>query len=279
MKRSASLRLVTGDAAEAEAAYRRALAIVPESPDALIGLAAALADGGNAGRGGAHARARDRGAAALRGVAHGVRQLPVPAGARARGDRAYQRATSLEPDNPGAFNNLGGAYLYVGDFDQAAEAFSRSLAIEPRRASYSNTGTGLYYRGRFGEAAEMFRKAIEARARRPPPVGQPRRRAAVRRPARRRPRRPTPAHWNWPRGSSRSTRSMASTRRRRRTMRLGSGTGTGPGSASRTPWPTGKATMKCTTTWGWPSWGSGDQAGAVGPRAARARTGLSRSRS
>ncbi len=41
-----SLRLVTGDVEEAEAAYRRALGVVPESPDALIGLASALADGG-----------------------------------------------------------------------------------------------------------------------------------------------------------------------------------------------------------------------------------------
>ena len=49
----------------------------------------------------------------------------------------------------------------MGDFEKSADAFARSLALEPRRASYSNTGTVKYYLGRFGEAAEMFRKAIE----------------------------------------------------------------------------------------------------------------------
>ena len=73
----------------------------------------------------------------------------------------WQRATVLEPDNPSAFNNLGAAYLFTGDFEKAADAFSRSLAIEPTRSGYSNTGTGLYYNGRFSDAAEMFRKATE----------------------------------------------------------------------------------------------------------------------
>ena len=55
-----SLRLVTGKVAEAELAYRRALEIVPESPDALIGLAAALAEGGKPGRPSARSSARSR---------------------------------------------------------------------------------------------------------------------------------------------------------------------------------------------------------------------------
>jgi Flp pilus assembly protein TadD len=74
---------------------------------------------------------------------------------------AFERATLLAPENPSAFNNLGGAYLQMGDFDKAASAFARSLALEPRRSSYSNAGTVHYYRGRHREAAEMFSKAIE----------------------------------------------------------------------------------------------------------------------
>jgi TolB-like protein/class 3 adenylate cyclase/tetratricopeptide (TPR) repeat protein len=155
------LRLVTGDADQAEAAYRRALAIVPESPDALIGLATALAD-------------RNEVAEAERAFERAIAVQPrYPVShmeygnflfqqGRARDATApYQRAVSLDPGNPGAFNNLGVAYLYAGDFDKALDAFSRSLAIEPRRSSYSNAGTVLYYRGRYREAAEMFRKAIE----------------------------------------------------------------------------------------------------------------------
>ena len=39
------LRLATGDAAGAEASYRHALALVPQSSDVLLGLAESLADG------------------------------------------------------------------------------------------------------------------------------------------------------------------------------------------------------------------------------------------
>ncbi|HWN06010.1 MAG TPA: tetratricopeptide repeat protein [Steroidobacteraceae bacterium] len=156
-----SLQLVTGNAAESEAAYRRALAVVPESPDALIGLAAALADGGKP-------------VEAERTFERAIAMQPRYAASHVeygsflfRQGRAldaiapWQRATVLEPDNPSAFNNLGVAYLYAGSFEQAAEAFSRSLAIEPTRSGYSNTGMGFYYHGQFGQAAEMFRKATE----------------------------------------------------------------------------------------------------------------------
>lgn len=155
------LRLETGNPAEAETAYRHALAIVPESPDVLIGLAAALAaEGKTAEAESAHRRA----------ITAQPRYLPAhmtygnflflqgrPSDALA----PYERATILAPDNPNAFNNLGSAYLYTGDFDRAAEAFSHSLAIEPRRAGYSNMGLVHYYRGRHDEAAAMFRKAVE----------------------------------------------------------------------------------------------------------------------
>jgi len=158
------LRLVTGDVEDAEAAFRRALAIVPESPDALIGLAAALADGGDLA---GSRRTLERAIAAQPRYAASHAQygeLLVQQGQVREAIAPFQRATLLEPDNAGAFNNLGAVYLYAGEFDEAAEAFSRSLAIEPRHSSYSNTGTGLYYRGRFREAAEMFRKASELAA-------------------------------------------------------------------------------------------------------------------
>jgi adenylate cyclase len=156
-----SLRLVTGDVADSEAAYRRALAIVPESPDALIGLAAALADGGNtneAERTLARAIASQPRYAASH-TEHGILLLRL--GRPRDAIVPFQHAADLEPDNAGAYNNLGVANLNSGDFVRAAEAFSRSLAIEPRFSSYSNTGVGYYYSGRFDEAAQMFRKATE----------------------------------------------------------------------------------------------------------------------
>jgi adenylate cyclase len=154
-----SLQLVTGKAAEAEAAYRRALAIVPESPDALIGLAEAQASDGKPAEA-EQTLVRAIAAQPRYAASHMEYGSLLFRQGRARDAIApFQRAALLEPDNAGAFNNLGAAYLYAGEFDQAAEAFSRSLALEPRRSTYSNIGTGLYYRGKFNEAAAMFRKA------------------------------------------------------------------------------------------------------------------------
>ena len=156
-----NLRLATGDAAEAETAYRQALAITPQSADVLIGLASALAAGGKIDEAqSVHQRAI---AAQPRYAAtHGAYgNFLFLQGRASDAVEAYERATILAPDNPNVFNNLGSAYLHLGNFDQAAKAFAQSLAIEPRRASYSNLGTVQYYQGQHGESAEMFRKAIE----------------------------------------------------------------------------------------------------------------------
>jgi len=156
-----SLRLVTGDAAEAETAYRRALEIARDSPDALIGLADALAAGNKPDE----AEQTLRRAIAVQPkypaaqVAYG--SFLFSHGRSAEAVLPYERATVLQPNNPNAFNNLGAAYLYLGDFDKAAAAFTRSLSLEPRRASYSNTGIVQYYRGRYREAAELFAKAAD----------------------------------------------------------------------------------------------------------------------
>ena len=155
------LRLAMGNAAAAETSFRRALALVPLSPDVLIGLGESLEAGGKAAEAERSFQraiiAQSQYAAAhlaygnfLFSQGRAVEAIPV-----------YERATQLTPDNPNAFSNLGGAYLQIGDFDKAAAAFARSLALEPRRANYSNAGTVQYYLGKYAEAAELYRKAIE----------------------------------------------------------------------------------------------------------------------
>jgi class 3 adenylate cyclase/TolB-like protein/Tfp pilus assembly protein PilF len=154
------LRLATGDAAQAEASYRRALALAPQSPDVLIGLADALAANGKADEAdGTYRRAiAAQSSYAAAHVAYG--SFLYTQGRSTEAIPVYERATILAPDDAIALSNLGGAYLMTGNFEKAADAFSRSLALEPRRASYSNIGTVKYYLGRYAEAAEMFRKAI-----------------------------------------------------------------------------------------------------------------------
>jgi TolB-like protein/class 3 adenylate cyclase/tetratricopeptide (TPR) repeat protein len=156
-----TLALAKGDAVEAEASYRRAIALAPNSPDALIGLADALAAGGKT----ADAESTFQRAIATQ-ASYAAAHLQYgnflfSQGRAAEAVPEYESATILTPDNPSAFSNLGGAYLLMGNFEKAADAFAHSLALQPRRASYANTGIVHYYLGRYDEAAEMFRKAIE----------------------------------------------------------------------------------------------------------------------
>jgi len=154
------LRLATGDAAEAETSYGQALALVPQSPDVLIGLAESLAAGkktDEAERTYQRAIAAQSSYAAVH-VAYG--KFLFSQGRAPDAVPRFERATILNPDDPSALSNLGSAYLFMGNFEKAADAFARSLALEPRRASYSNTGIVHYYLGRYREAAEMYRKAI-----------------------------------------------------------------------------------------------------------------------
>ncbi|HZF26049.1 MAG TPA: tetratricopeptide repeat protein [Steroidobacteraceae bacterium] len=156
-----TLSLAKGNAVEAEASYRLAIALAPNSPDALIGLAEALAAGGET----AEAESTfQRAIATQSSYASAHLQYGNFLFSQGRATEAvpeYESATVLTPDNPHAFSNLGGAYLLMGNFEKAADAFARSLALEPRRASYANTGIVHYYLGRYSEAADMFRKAIE----------------------------------------------------------------------------------------------------------------------
>ena len=160
-----------------------------------------------------------------------VRQLSFTHGRSAEAVVPYQRATVLEPDNPNAFNNLGAAYLYLGDFDKAAAAFHPLARSRAAARGYSNTGMVQYYRGSVPRGGRTVSQGDRTCARRSPSVGQPRRRAPVRRPAGRGTGGAMPRALHSSRASSPSTRNMPSTRRRRRTMQAGSETGTGPDSA------------------------------------------------
>jgi len=155
------LRLATGDAAKAVASYRRALALVPQSPDVLIGLAESLAADGKTDEAESTYRLAIAAQSSYAAAHAAYGNFLFSQGRAADAALAYERATMLTPDNPNAFSNLGGAYLFMGNFEKAAEAFARSLALEPRPASYGNTGNVHYYLGRYREAAEMYRKAIE----------------------------------------------------------------------------------------------------------------------
>ena len=71
------------------------------------------------------------------------------------------RLTSLRPDLPSSWNNLGTAHYMLNQYAEAAEAWHKSINLLPTRIAYTNTGLALYYSGQFEEAAAMQEKATE----------------------------------------------------------------------------------------------------------------------
>ena len=46
----------------------------------------------------------------------------------------WEQAVEIDPTYAAAFNNLGVAYEHEGDFEKAAQAYKKALALEPENA-------------------------------------------------------------------------------------------------------------------------------------------------
>lgn len=115
-----------GRHAEAEAAFRRALQLEAGSEEARQGLAAALV------------------------IRSGLHEQK---GEFEQAHAAALEATRLQPDLPGAFNNLGVALLRLGRPAEAAEAYRSALALSPGYAdAHYGVAFALLNQGRFREA-------------------------------------------------------------------------------------------------------------------------------
>ena len=78
---------------------------------------------------------------------------------------AYRKAIDLKPDQPWGWNNLGAMYLYLARRpEEAIPAFKRSIALEDRGAARTNLGTAYYYQGNYEEALIQYRRATEIEA-------------------------------------------------------------------------------------------------------------------
>jgi eukaryotic-like serine/threonine-protein kinase len=73
----------------------------------------------------------------------------------------FQHATTLNPDNAHAWNNLGQALRRQGRLDDAQAAYRKSLGIETAFGPLSNLGTILELQGKNAEAAEVYKRAVE----------------------------------------------------------------------------------------------------------------------
>jgi TolB-like protein/Flp pilus assembly protein TadD len=70
-------------------------------------------------------------------------------------------AASIRPDLAASWNNVGTANYVLSRYREAADAWQRSLEIEPTRTAYTNTGLALFNAGQYVEAAGMQTRAAE----------------------------------------------------------------------------------------------------------------------
>ncbi|MBT8062997.1 MAG: tetratricopeptide repeat protein [Xanthomonadales bacterium] len=87
--------------------------------------------------------------------------LSTQPGRFALAEHHARRSATLRPDLASSWNNLGAAAYYLGQYEEAAEAWKKSLAIEPNRTAYTNTGLAYFYSGDYRRAAEFQQKALE----------------------------------------------------------------------------------------------------------------------
>ncbi len=73
-----------------------------------------------------------------------------------------RRLIRIDPADPWNWGTLGDSYIEMGDYEPAAEAYQKMIALRPDLASYNRAA---HYRFLFGDvpgAIEIMKKAIEA---------------------------------------------------------------------------------------------------------------------
>ena len=73
----------------------------------------------------------------------------------------FEKTISLDPNNLGAYNNLGGALQNLKKYEKAIDIYKKLLLIKPNFSdAYNNIGRCLAYLKDFDNASKYFEKAI-----------------------------------------------------------------------------------------------------------------------
>jgi serine/threonine protein kinase/Tfp pilus assembly protein PilF len=140
--------------------FERAVQIDQSNEDGLRGLADAYGKLGNV----ADAEAAYRKAIALRPNYWGVHSwLGAFYYNQARYNDAilqFQEVVKLAPNNYRGYSNLGGLFVAVGRYNDALEPLNRSIDIRPNLEALNNLGNAYFDLHRFAEASEAFQRGL-----------------------------------------------------------------------------------------------------------------------
>ncbi len=82
----------------------------------------------------------------------------------AKAAETFSRVVSLVPDSFHGYDNLGAAQLGEGEYVQAIATFRHSLALCPTAYAYSNIGTAFFYLHQFEDAATNYEESLKLAA-------------------------------------------------------------------------------------------------------------------
>ncbi len=148
---------------EAAAAFRQALHLSPEFPEAHASLALTLMDRGDFADAARHLeRALEARAGAYPWQLNlGLCRLRL--GEKSGAVESFERAVKLDPSAPEAHNNLGGALLALERLAEAEAAFRRCIALAPAHShAWNNLGNVARLAGRAREAGDAYRRATQS---------------------------------------------------------------------------------------------------------------------
>jgi tetratricopeptide (TPR) repeat protein/TolB-like protein len=92
---------------------------------------------------------------------NGLGNLYFNMGQFANAAAEYRRVLFLDPDNFVTLGNLASTSLMAGNFADARDALQQSIEIEENPTHVTNLGIAYYYLGDLDEAIEIFRRAVE----------------------------------------------------------------------------------------------------------------------
>ncbi len=130
----------SGEAARAQAAYERALALQPDLAEANNDLGALLAQQGNLDAAVARFRAALASTPDYPDALNNLGYALLLSGQDAEARTLYEKALALQPDFPEALNNLGLLFGRAGDMTRAERYFRDALA---RRADYGEAANNI----------------------------------------------------------------------------------------------------------------------------------------
>jgi tetratricopeptide (TPR) repeat protein len=80
----------------------------------------------------------------------------------AKAVESSRRLIRISPADPWNWGTLGDAYIEIGDYDQAADAYQKMVALRPDLASYNRAAHFRFLYGDVTGAIDIMKKAIEA---------------------------------------------------------------------------------------------------------------------